>query len=90
MAQVRNYRIELKAGIFNPYGMDTYYEVWFTDAGQEKWRVSKPVCFERVIELLKIMHEAYTAYDASAILLPEEFHIVGRLEPKQLTSGELQ
>lgn len=79
MAELLNYKIELRAGPIGP-AMWPFYEVWFTDDNQDKWRVSKPVNFERALELLRAMHDAYTHLDA--IMLPEEFHIVGRFEAK--------
>lgn len=83
-----NWRIELKSGIWT--GMYAYpiYEVWFTQDGRPHWLVSKAVPFERAMELMRFMHECCTTKRHEVTLLPEEFHVVARHEPKLIPSGE--
>lgn len=80
MAVDIDYKIELKT-VKDHTSMQPVFEVWFTDSGHEKWRVSKPVRFDRALELLAFVQEMYWNHQ-DGVLLPEEFHIVGRYEAK--------
>lgn len=80
MSIIFSQRIELKT-VPSAFAFGQEYEVWFTDERQEKWHVSKPVAFARALELLVFVNDMY-ANKNEAVMLPEEFHIIGRLEPK--------
>lgn len=79
---VDRYLIELKAGIFDGLTPHSKYEVRFTTDNADYWHISKPVFFDRAVELLKEVRAGLE--EKSAFCLPEEFHIVGRMELKQI------
>lgn len=80
MATDIDYKIELRT-TRDHASMWPVFEVWFTDNNLDRWRVSKSVHMDRAIELLRFVHDMYASHQ-DAVLLPEEFHIIGRLEPK--------
>ena len=75
-----NYKIELKT-VRDGLSMWPVFEVWFTDDRCDKWYVSKSVHLDRAVELLRFVQDMYIA-QKDGVLLPDEFHIVGRHEQK--------